>query len=33
MGGGGGGCTNVVVKGPYGVSLWKNILKEWDSFS
>ena len=28
----GGWCTDVV-KGPYGVSLWKNIRKEWNLFS
>ena len=28
----GGWCTNVV-RGSYGVSLWKNIHKEWDSLS
>jgi hypothetical protein len=28
----GGWCSNVV-RGPYGVCLWKNICREWLSFS
>lgn len=39
-GGGGGGCCcccccrcTEVVSGPYGVSLWKSIRWEWETFS
>jgi hypothetical protein len=28
-----GGWCSKLVKGPYDVSLWKNICKEWESFS